>query len=1339
MVKLYKYYFTTFILLFTFVLVMAQTNNADENGAYHKMHYELVIAVKKYNELSNNKLKSTSAKDKFKKELNILSNSIVIDAKADEPTVDVLIKARKNAQIPNSLFVKHKTIKIGSYDYIIATIKVYEIESISNHNDVLYIEPSFVTEPLLDESTEDIHADKVWEGMAGIPDCITGKGVYVGVVDSKVNKDHITFEDKDGESRFVDVYPFDNVQFTGDHGTHVAGIAAGNGGLGSINRGVAYESKLMWYPANKSGNGFAGSNSLIMAIDTMKKVAENKPLVINHSQGIFYGPRDGSLEVEKLLSTMIDSLGVIVVNAAGNQSVRNLNDFWSRIGLDTAYYPMHFQGELTNKTTKSTDIHLKIIEYDPKGSNTNNFTIEIEIWYECDIDVEVSHNKLFNAEITSRIKPGYDTISKWDEDIDGITINKQIQIINSSADAYEQKYKSITNSNVTRIIFSSDNKIFGSGGYLIKLYPHTENDAGKFDAYICENQAIKGGFRNGDDYQTVVSPGLVPNVICVANHKKYRAGGDIADGSSLGPLRSDYGSQVSKPDIAAPGYKIKSSFIENNDKFDIKSGTSMAAPHVTGAIALLLQCFPELNAIQVKEILQNSAAPIPSGTLDTEDQKYWGAGKLDILGAFKSMAGFSYARPYAYDENKYINAFENNLNAGLPFAPVMFNWGNINYSFQKFTNGAIFSDNTNAEAYCLGEGIWEKWLEEDSFHSQLGLPVTSEFADSENNNYPTVHFENGKIYWKNDSAIVDYWYDIDFTASITNAKAPIDVAFSINNIEKENINSCSWNFGDGNSSTLINPLHTYEKPGQYDVQLIINSQEGIDTIQKQNYINMYNATPLSKIEYYYDVDPGYDKGHPIPIESSVDLSREFEINYKDLTEGYHKLYVRAKDVYGNWGTVASKYFYAIRTDEVPYFTKMEYFFDENPGFGNGNPIPIRKSPSESIENFSLDFNGLEEGYHTLYIRGKDNKGHWGLLSKNPFYRYIPSESERITEVECYVDNDPGVGEAIEENVSPTLDLIHNIFIGEEYLTKGNHTIGVRVKNGYSMWSETKVSEYTINAAPVADAGEDIIINERDTIQLDGSASFDPDGDKLSYLWTAPEGITLNNDTIENPEFYATEISTDTSYDFMLVVNDGVTNSEEARVAVTVKNVNRAPLADAGSDVVVDASSSVTLDGSNSFDPDGDELTYQWNSPAEIVLSSIYDANPTFTAPYVSANTEFSLGLVVNDGFLNSEESNVNVSVQKSVGIDNYEFTENSPFVVYPNPAGNHLFIKSKQSITGMHNVKLTTLNGLLVREWQLRVNDSSQQLSLSAVREGMYCLEITTSKKNYIFKLIVKR
>jgi hypothetical protein len=189
-----------------------------------------------------------------------------------------------------------------------------------------------------------------------------------------------------------------------------------------------------------------------------------------------------------------------------------------------------------------------------------------------------------------------------------------------------------------------------------------------------------------------------------------------------------------------------------------------------------------------------------------------------------------------------------------------------------------------------------------------------------------------------------------------------------------------------------------------------------------------------------------------------------------------------------------------------------------------------------------------------------------------------------------------------------------------------------------------------NTAPVANAGADQTVEEGTLVTLNGSSSSDADSDPLTYLWTAPDGISLNDNTLAQPTFTAPNVATSTTYQFSLVVNDGTVNSSPDVVVITVTNANTAPVANAGADQTVEEGTLVTLNGTASSDADSDPLTYLWTAPDGISLNDNTLAQPTFTAPEVATSTTYEFSLVVNDGTVNSLPDVVVITVNPAATV-----------------------------------------------------------------------------------------
>ncbi len=184
----------------------------------------------------------------------------------------------------------------------------------------------------------------------------------------------------------------------------------------------------------------------------------------------------------------------------------------------------------------------------------------------------------------------------------------------------------------------------------------------------------------------------------------------------------------------------------------------------------------------------------------------------------------------------------------------------------------------------------------------------------------------------------------------------------------------------------------------------------------------------------------------------------------------------------------------------------------------------------------------------------------------------------------------------------------------------------------------------VSYRPIAKAGLNKSVLEGETVQLDGSESYDLDANPLTFSWRAPAGIHLNDSTLKKPSFVAPDVKVNTNYIFTLIVNDGTSNSDPSTVTITVLQVNKRPVADAGSDISYNEGSSVSLSGSLSYDPDLDVISYKWTSLDGIILFDALGPAPSFIAPQVSANKIYRFKLEVSDGVLTSIPDTVKINI-----------------------------------------------------------------------------------------------
>ena len=220
---------------------------------------------------------------------------------------------------------------------------------------------------------------------------------------------------------------------------------------------------------------------------------------------------------------------------------------------------------------------------------------------------------------------------------------------------------------------------------------------------------------------------------------------------------------------------------------------------------------------------------------------------------------------------------------------------------------------------------------------------------------------------------------------------------------------------------------------------------------------------IVKAEYFFDADPGVGNATPMNIAGGTSIYYATLIPVGGLMPGYHQLFVRAADTYNRWSIVKWERFFVnallppLAVNRPP-LVKGEYFYDQDPGVGNGTPISFPKGNDVAVDHLATT-SGLPTGFHNLTVRVMDSVGLWGLARSQWIYineipvNIQPKDQPKLVAAEYFFDADPGVGKGNSITFSPTGDLINLYrYLPVTGLSAGSHRAYIRVKDEAGVWS-----------------------------------------------------------------------------------------------------------------------------------------------------------------------------------------------------------------------------------------------------------------------------------------------
>jgi hypothetical protein len=279
-----------------------------------------------------------------------------------------------------------------------------------------------------------------------------------------------------------------------------------------------------------------------------------------------------------------------------------------------------------------------------------------------------------------------------------------------------------------------------------------------------------------------------------------------------------------------------------------------------------------------------------------------------------------------------------------------------------------------------------------------------------------------------------------------------------------------------------------------------------------------------------------------------------------------------------------------------------------------------------------------------------------------------------------------------------------------------------------------------NQEPVANAGfNQVIAAPANSVTLNGSSSFDPDGTIQNYSWTqvsGPSTVTMSNSNAVESTVNGLIVGT---YVFQLLVtdNNGATNSDQVTIQVNaaVNKINEAPVAWAGTDTTIYTPAPLfVLNASSSYDPDGNIASYQWqelSGPNEAIASpsigSQIDVSDLQAGIY-----QFKVTVTDNQGA--SATATIKIRVEK----DPYSTDQ---LLVFPNPAHDILNSRITSSITGTVRMVVYDISGRIVlnNESEKTTDQFEKSLNVSGLASGMYTMQVNIANRKTMVTKFIKQ
>jgi len=251
---------------------------------------------------------------------------------------------------------------------------------------------------------------------------------------------------------------------------------------------------------------------------------------------------------------------------------------------------------------------------------------------------------------------------------------------------------------------------------------------------------------------------------------------------------------------------------------------------------------------------------------------------------------------------------------------------------------------------------------------------------------------------------------------------------------------------------------------------------------------------ITAAEYFFDTDPGVGLATPLAITPDSQVIIFEDVSGAGLSPGLHTLYLRMKDSHEIWSQAKGREF---RIYHGPDLTEAEFFLDDDPGPGNGQPIDFADSDEFILFN-EVALPPVAPGLHRFYLRCRTTDGFWSQSRAVPLRvkPESPTGTEFVAAAEAYFDTDPGAGNGVvmyaEDGSFDELEETAYRNVRADTLTLGQHIVYARVRSATGIWSF--IAADTVN------------IGGPETFRL-AACQADTVGDSVRLTWQGFPGVT----------------------------------------------------------------------------------------------------------------------------------------------------------------------------------------------------------------------------------------